>query len=972
MNYKSESIDERARLEALREIGVLDTPPEQAFDDLTKLAAKICEAPISLITLVDEDRQWFKSELGLNIKETSRTISFCSHAIEQPEILIVPDATKDERFARNPMVTDDPNIRFYAGAPLVTSEGHALGTLCVIDRKPREMKPEHQQALRILSRHVITLLDLRQRNRELARTRTRLAVEKEARAQAEEEFETLAETVPHIIWAARPDGTLDYFNQRCLDYFQLDSEAMRDWDGRGAVHPKDRDEGFARWQRSLQTGEPYDVELRLRRATDGAWRWHLVRAMPQKDENGRIVRWFGTCTDIQDKKEAEAALLQATSQLDRRVRERTTDLMAANERLLREVKERRASEERFRQLAENIREVFWMTDPDKQQMLYVSPAYELIWGRTVESLSKSPQKWIESIHPKDRERVKDGLYRQASGDYDLEYQIIRPDGEVRWIHDRAFPVRDADGKVYRIAGVAEDITGRKAFEETLRRERNLSNEIINSLPGIFYLFDESGRYMRWNKNLETVTGYSAEEIQAMHPIDLFRGSDKQLIAERIGTVFETGQAAAEANLATKDGRRIPFYFTGWRIEYDGRSSLIGMGIDVSERRRLEEDLRQMQKLDSIGRLAAGVAHDFNNILTVQQGYTSFLISEQNLPSGLLDPLREIHKACERGASLVRQLLLFSRKEVMQKRHININEMVATFSRMLERLLGEEISIDVRCSVDVPHVTGDPGMLEQVIMNLAVNARDAMPEGGNLTLSTSRLTLGQSETSLKPEARTGVFVCICVEDSGSGMTPETIAQAFEPFFTTKEPGKGTGLGLSSVYGIVKEHGGWIDVESTPGVGTCVKVHLPADTGRTPGAEQTTIAGKTSRGSETILVVEDEPSVREMVSLMLASSGYRVLTADSGVAALEVWRKDSDCIDLLLTDMVMPHGMSGIDLAERLWQENPKLKVVFTSGYSHEIALTKGLTGGKSVFLQKPYASLKLNRMVRDLLDEKSCD
>jgi signal transduction histidine kinase/HAMP domain-containing protein len=391
--------------------------------------------------------------------------------------------------------------------------------------------------------------------------------------------------------------------------------------------------------------------------------------------------------------------------------------------------------------------------------------------------------------------------------------------------------------------------------------------------------------------------------------------------------------------------------------------------DITDRLNLEAQLRQSQKMESIGQLAAGVAHDFNNMLTVIQGHSGMVLARANLPPEMLDSAQAIYFAAERAASLTRQLLMFSRKNVMQLKLLDLREVVGNLSRMLKRLLGEPVSLEFQPPPEIPLVQGDVGMIEQVIMNLAVNARDAMPNGGTLTISTSPIEITDAYVQTHPEARLGTFVCLRVTDTGCGMDSATMARLFEPFFTTKEVGKGTGLGLATVYGIVKQHDGWVGVTSEVGKGSSFTVFLPASTEpvKAPPPEAAPAAAVPG-GHETILVVEDEPVLREMAHMILQDCGYHVLEAGSGLEALEAWERHPGAINLLLTDVVMPGGMSGRDLAVRLLAKHPKTKVVFTSGYNVEETNTDFFRKGGAVFLQKPYTRMALAKAVRECLDK----
>ena len=398
-----------------------------------------------------------------------------------------------------------------------------------------------------------------------------------------------------------------------------------------------------------------------------------------------------------------------------------------------------------------------------------------------------------------------------------------------------------------------------------------------------------------------------------------------------------------------------------------------IGITV-ERLRMGEQLRQSQKMESIGQLAAGVAHDFNNMLTIIQGHTSALLARPTLPPDVLDPVQAVYFATERAAGLTRQLLMFSRKNVMQVRPLDLREVVGNMSKMLQRLFGETITLEFQPPDELPSVQGDTGMVEQVIMNLAVNARDAMPKGGKLTVGLDAMTVDAAHVELHPEARCGNFVRLRMSDTGIGMDSATRARIFEPFFTTKDVGKGAGLGLATVYGIVKQHEGWIEVESEPGEGAIFDVFFPATLQPVQTAQtvedKAGPAGSVPGGTETIFLVEDEPVLREMARDILESFGYRILEASSGKEALGMWNLTRGKIDLLLTDMIMPDGISGAELAQRLLAGQPHLKIIFTSGYTANEVSAEILTKTRARFLQKPYTHDMLAKIVRDTLDGKS--
>jgi signal transduction histidine kinase/CheY-like chemotaxis protein len=460
--------------------------------------------------------------------------------------------------------------------------------------------------------------------------------------------------------------------------------------------------------------------------------------------------------------------------------------------------------------------------------------------------------------------------------------------------------------------------------------------------------------------------YSNEAAQKMATL-LGQPHPQEVVPPEAANIIQTCLVTAQPRLQfeTRSAGRV----LSWSFYPIMASQVVHCYVeDITERLSLEEQFRQIQKMESVGQLAAGVAHDFNNILTIIQGHSGLLMSRPNLSPAMTTSIQAVSFAAERAASLTRQLLMFSRKQVMQPKPIDIREVVTNMSKMLQRLIGETITLKCNYSNQLPPVTGDAGMIEQVLMNLTVNARDAMPKGGQLIISTDLVVINEAYARFHSDARIGNFVCVQVQDTGCGMDSATMHRIFEPFFTTKEAGRGTGLGLATVYGIVKQHNGWIEVNSAVGQGTVFKIYLPTTT-RAPES-QTEIFVPTTHvrgGGETILVVEDEPVLRDLAQVILLDCGYRVLEAASGLEALTVWQKYQGAVDLLLTDMIMPDGLSGKDLAESLLGYKPTLKIIFTSGYNVDDFGGDFIQRNGSHFLQKPYSRITLAKAVRDCLD-----
>jgi len=394
--------------------------------------------------------------------------------------------------------------------------------------------------------------------------------------------------------------------------------------------------------------------------------------------------------------------------------------------------------------------------------------------------------------------------------------------------------------------------------------------------------------------------------------------------------------------------------------------------EIAERIRVEEAFRQSQKMEAVGQLAGGVAHDFNNILTVIRGYTCMVLADERLDGRTQDLLKQVDDAAQRASNLTRQLLTFSRKQIMQLEHLNLSEVVGQVAKMLHRVLGEDIALKIQTAENLPTLHADRSMMEQVVLNLAVNARDAMPGGGQLQIEVDAVEFNDSCQRQNPDCRAGRFLKLTVTDSGCGIAPEIMPRLFEPFFTTKAVGKGTGLGLATVYGVVKQHQGWIEVTSEPGRGASFRIFLPESVRAEKLRAETQFITRPLGGNETIFLVEDEPALCVMTAKILRSYGYQVITAASGVEALKLWPAHAAKIELLLTDMVMPDGVSGGELAKELQGLKASLKVIYSSGYSHELVgrdatLSEGLN-----FLPKPYTPEKLARLVRKCLDATSPD
>ena len=507
----------------------------------------------------------------------------------------------------------------------------------------------------------------------------------------------------------------------------------------------------------------------------------------------------------------------------------------------------------------------------------------------------------------------------------------------------------------------------KANESMASSEERFSKAFHESPLASAILSLPTQRFLIVNQRLAEVTGYKREEMMGRTPAELSLW-EKPEVVERWYESLSRHESVRdqEANICNQAGELREMRVSLSTLALGGQPHMLLLAQDVSERALLERQLRQAQKMEAIGQLAAGVAHDFNNILTVIQGHAGLMQQEIGSGSPQTKSLEQITRASGRAATLIRQLLMFSRKQVMQFRHLDLNDILRNSIKMLERLVGEHVQIEYNPQQSQLVIHADSSMLEQIAMNLAVNARDAMPNGGRLLITTSLQTIRRAPMAMDLEHRDGDFICLTVADNGTGMDTQVLSRIFEPFFTTKAVGKGTGLGLSTVFGIVRQHQGWLEVESKPDQGTTFRVYFPASR-QAPEKMELAIDTHLRSGYETVLVAEDEDALRQMVVQVLKLQGYTVLEASSGVHALEVWEQANRTVDLLLTDLVMPGGIMGSELAERLASQSPRLKVIYTSGYSPGMAgKDASLLEGRN-FLPKPYSIGKLAQFVRECLD-----
>jgi PAS domain S-box-containing protein len=593
-----------------------------------------------------------------------------------------------------------------------------------------------------------------------------------------------------------------------------------------------------------------------------------------------------------------------------------------------------------------------------------------IFGYTREELLQKSCR--EVVCPEGLQTLLEHKRRVVAGEaesFALEQPCRRKDGSVFWASWTVSLARSPSGEAEHLVAVVDDISVRKWTEENLL----LIRAGIEGSGEAIAITDPEGRHSYHNQAFARMFGYRAEELtEPLAQVALYADP---AIGRAVFDAIMHGRAwQGEADMVAKDGRHVPVGLRADAIR-DERGQLIGLIIvhtDIMERRQLEAQLRQAQKMEAVGQLAGGVAHDFNNMLAVIRGNADLmLMDDDQISAAAKEGLKHIVAASDKAANLTRQLLMFSRKQVMQSQPLALNDLIRNLAKMLARTIREDIRLECLYADQLPFIQADPGMLEQALLNLVVNARDAMPHGGQLHIATEKRSLGAADAQANPEARAGEFVCLSVSDTGTGIAPEHLRRIFEPFFTTKEPDKGTGLGLATVYGIVKQHQGWIELSSKLGAGTRFDIFLPAIPAPVPATGAREAEPNARGGTERMLLVEDDFAVRAITQQLLEAHGYRVWKAESAPEALELWRDHASEVDLLLSDLVLPGSLSGRELAERLQREKPGLKVIFMSGYSPEAGggKTDFVYRLKARFLAKPCASHTILEMVRSCLDEK---
>jgi two-component system cell cycle sensor histidine kinase/response regulator CckA len=630
----------------------------------------------------------------------------------------------------------------------------------------------------------------------------------------------------------------------------------------------------------------------------------------------------------------------------------------------------------LRTVLDSVRDVVYVVDVSAQKYTYVSRSVEDLLGISAEQfLAQGVEGAWQRVHAEDHQKVG-GRYEPAGmvavGDAEpaLEFRLRHEDGSYRWVSETRTILRDDGGRPVTIVASVRDITDRREAERALAQERTFSDAVIDTAAMLIVVLDAEGRVVRFNRACEKLTGYQAQEVIGSYVWDALSPEAETPEVERLFSAALNDRAIVtyESHWLTRDGVARLISWSDARVtdRIGTPRYVVATGVDVTERRRLEEQLRRSGRMEAVGQIAGGIAHDFNNILTAIIGYVDLNLGDLPEDSTLHQDLLRIKRSAKRGADLTEQLLAFSREQAAEPKVIDLSANVSDGAKLVAHLLDEAVELRVNVTDEPLRVEMSPGQLERILVNLAVNARDAMPEGGTLAIATDRLILDSDFVRRHPSVQEGPHAVLTVTDTGVGMTAVVRERVFDPFFTTKDHGRGTGLGLSTVHGIAEQHGGCVDCESAPGEGTTFRVYLPLISDDATVTMEDTQLEMTCTGHETVLVVEDEERVREMASRVLRRFGYTVVAAEDGPEALTLLSEHSANVDLLLSDVVMPK-MSGVELAQHARLMKPTLKLLFISGHVGRPGEGGRQASALSPLLRKPFSAAKLALKVREVLD-----
>jgi len=707
---------------------------------------------------------------------------------------------------------------------------------------------------------------------------------------------------------------------------------------------------------------------------------------PVTGDDGRVIYLVPEGRDITDLRRAHDRISRQVQELQATMEEleaTNEEFEAQNAELIRSENRLREGEEKFRGLVENISEAVFSVNA-AGVLIYISPGIERFGRFKTGDMTGKP--FIEYIHPDDREKIAGRFIDLAGGNESpLDYRILPPEGGFRWVQSSSRPYFN-DGAFAGATGILTDIHKRRIAEEKLLREKMFIDAILDTLPGIFFMLDTAGNFIRWKGlgKMNTVFGYSTEEIWEMRAPNLLVEKDRHIFSEKMREVTEKGFASMEVAIRSKSGMAREYQISCSSIDRDGEIYIIGVGVDISDRRRAEEErertrmqLVQAQKMEAVGTLAGGIAHDFNNMLGGIMGSVNMIeitINKEEHPRNdtIRKYLETAKEASRRAADMTRQMLTLSRRSEIKLAPVDMAMSIKHVLKLCENSFPKSVNLDFDYGDRPLRVLADPVQMEQVLLNLCVNASHAMTimrpqgerRGGTLTVRTEEVACGAERCPEHPDVTPGPYIRISVRDDGVGMDEEVRRQIFDPFFTTKESGEGTGLGLSITYSIVQQHGGFIKVDSEPGKGSTFTLCLPAFGEAWASDGKATAPGIVTGGGR-LLVVDDEETMLRVMRGMLEHCGYLVITAGGAEEAVEIYRRENGSIDGVLLDFSMP-GSSGLDVFDRLKEIHNDVKVLLCSGFVESVNLGMAREMGIRGFLQKPYTLEELSAKVKELL------
>ena len=975
MALERDTLDEEDRQRILSRYAILDTPPEEALDDLAAMAAATCRTSSAVIALMDEKRVWFKSRLGVDVQEMPLEGSFCSHLLDHPSgLFIVSDASNDPRFATNRHLSGEGKFRFYAGAPLASPEGAVIGSLCVMDREPRTLTADQEEALSILARQVMSQLELRRRSRDLQ--------------NSEQKLRAIFAAEPACVKLLGADAQLMEINAAGLRVIEADDASqLLGQSLMPIVAPEDR-EAVRAVLESVVRGEMHTTQFRII-GLKGTARWLEMSAVPFHSEETGQNLVLGVSHDITASKVADEKV--------RRLNRLYAVSSAINQAIVRMNKTQELYEQACRIAVElGGLTMAWVGLVDAGNNL-LQPA--AIWGRNegyldtiripLGELGRGPASAAirtgapacctdiaapEAVFGSKSEALQRG-YRtcaafplKAKGKY-IGALVVYGD-QPGYFDTEELQLLNALAENISFAVESQERERRRLeAESALRDSEQRYRDIVELSPDAIILYRNGLAEYVNPAGLKLLRATEAGQVIGRTPLDLFLpGGSRHRHRAAPPSSGQAGHRAAgrKRKFAPLDGTMLDVETAA--VSFKDRGDVVIQSVcrDVTERRKLEQQFLRAQRMESVGTLAGGIAHDLNNVLGPIITAIE-LLKIRFTDADSQEVIDIIGSSAQRGADMVRQVLSFARGIEGKRMELKVHHLVREIEKIANDTFLKNIRIRTSLPPDLWPVVGDPTQLHQVLLNLCVNARDAMPHGGTLSITGENIVLDTHYAGLNLEAKTGPYVVLQVEDTGTGMPPNVIDLIFDPFFTTKDIGKGTGLGLSTSLAIVKSHGGFIRVYSEEGKGTKLKVYIPAQTagGDTPAAEP---EAEMPRGDgELILVIDDEDSVRRITQQTLEAFGYHALIANDGTEAIVLYARRYDEIRAVVTDLMMPN-MDGAATIQILKRINPSVRIVAASGASANNQFAHVASLGVKYFLPKPYTAEALLKILKRVLEE----